>query len=126
MPWPSFFSKKTVSEPIVPVSTDPIQPAALEKSEPEQVVKKSCGCKPLACAPVKCAPVACACACAPVACAPVACAPCAPLSWCVPPKAGSCCKSFPRSLVLRSASETGNEKLTSAPDAEAQEASATK
>jgi hypothetical protein len=98
MRWPSFFTKKTLSEPIVPMSTEIVQLAALEKSNPEQVVKKSCDCKPLPCAPVSCV-------CLPVACAPV--------TWCVPPL---CCKGSSRSLVLRSTSETGNEKLTAVAD----------
>jgi len=121
MPWPSIFTKKTVSEPVAPVS---VELPALEKVDvdpsPEPEVKKSCGCKPVACAPVFCA-------CAPLACAPVTCVPAA---WCVPLKMGSCCKSFPQSLVLRSTAPPGTEKLTavaevSAPDAKPEQASAT-
>ena len=134
MRWPSFFTKKSVSETIVP-STDikPAELTGLEKSDtdplPHSEIKKSCDCKPVACAPVSCAcaPVTCSpvsgCHCVPVTCAPVTCAPVAsvpvasvpvasaPVTWCVPSRMG-CCKAVPQSLVLRSTSPPESEKLT--------------
>ena len=101
MPWPSIFSKKTVSEPTTPAQVDePVPLAVLEKSEAEKVVpvvkKPRCAC---ACAPVGCA-------CAPVVCAPVVCAPvsCLPLRL-------LCKRSQP--LVLRSIPPAQNENQTS-------------
>ena len=120
MRWSSIFTKKTVSEPVAPVS---VELPALEKVDvdpsPEPEVNKSCGCKPVACAPVSCA-------CAPLACAPVTCAPAA---WCVPLKMGSCCKPS-QPLVLRSTPPAETEKQSalaaaSVPDAEPAQVSST-
>ena len=93
MPWPSVFSKKTVSEKVKSPEVDSVEKAVVDPSSAPEV-KKPCACAsaPVRSEPVRCAPVACACACAPVTCLPLR----------------LCCKR-PQPLVLRSIPPAQNE-----------------
>ena len=98
MPWPSVFSKKTVSEEVKSPEVDSVEKPVGVDPSPAPEVKKSCACasEPVRSEPVRCAPVACACACAPVTCLPLR----------------LCCKR-PQPLVLRSIPPAQNENQKS-------------